>query len=141
MKHLRKILLLLLAGILLLNTAAFGEKSVTDSLSAQEITAVELIDLLYGNTDSDYIGQMIRVEGFFSPETYEIDGLPFYDLVIVEPNSCCADAVPYTMNPDITEFPAYGTPIQLIGMLEEVEVDGEFSVRIQNAIISWEQAL
>ncbi|MBQ9251766.1 MAG: hypothetical protein IJ188_03925 [Clostridia bacterium] len=141
MKYFRKSLLLLLAGILLLSISAFGMASATDALSPREITAVELIDLLYGNTDSNYIGEIIRVEGFFSPETYEMEGLPYYDLVIVEPNSCCAEAVPYTMNPDITEFPAYGTPIQLIGTLEEVEVDGEFSVRIQNAIISWEQAL
>ena len=124
--------------LMLAAATALSEKVDAESENPQEISANELIEMIYEPENASLIGQRIRVNGYFDSSVYEEDGIAYYYLVIANPGSCCAEVIPYIPDTAVAAFPEYGTYVELTGLLERIDKDGYSSLRIVNALITWE---
>jgi len=124
------IILMLVAGCASNSTSnpADGDTRHVDvdlTILSETIISAELMHIIL-NSD-DYIGKTIKVGGTYANIFHEATGMHYHYVITKQGDACCQEGIEFILTDDRKfpdDYPAMGTPIELIGVFSRGEGDG-----------------
>ena len=142
MKRMIAALLCLIQLVLSSDMGAFAERSVDLDLSALSGTVVYSQVYNMVMQPDQYLGQTVRVRGYFSyfqdPETLK----EYFAVIIADATACCAQGIEFVWRgehryPD--DYPPLETEMIVTGEFGTYEENGFTYLQLSNADVEWAQ--
>ena len=142
MKRMIAALLCLIQLVLSSNMGAFAERTVDLDLSALSGTVVYSQVYNMVMQPDQYLGQTVRVRGYFSyfqdPETLK----EYFAVIIADATACCAQGIEFVWRgehryPD--DYPPLETEMTVTGEFGTYEENGFTYLQLSDADVEWAQ--
>ena len=142
MKRMIAALLCLIQLVLSSDMGAFAERTVDLDLSALSGTVVYSQVYNMVMQPDQYLGQTVRVRGYFSyfqdPETLK----EYFAVIIADATACCAQGIEFVWRgehryPD--DYPPLETEMTVTGAFETYEENGFTYLQLSDADVEWAQ--